>query len=93
VVARTAEQRIEDASEARVPGADIVGELMRAAWNGDEDTFDRLFDAWFAILYAEAWRRTESHVSAEALVREIALERICEAAERPYLRTLGRVAD
>jgi hypothetical protein len=77
-------------TERRAPGADIAGELMRAAWSGDEETFDRLFDAWFAVLYAEALRKTREPSRAEALVRELVFEQICAAAERPLGQPLGR---
>lgn len=77
---------------ARTPGADIAGELMRAAWQGDEDTYDRLFDAWFAVLYAEAWRQTRNRAQAEKLTRKLAIDRICAAAERPLAQSLGRTS-
>jgi hypothetical protein len=64
----------------------VPGELMRAALRGDAETFDRLFDAWFAVLYVAAWQRTGNRARAEALTREMALEQILGAAERP----LGR---
>jgi hypothetical protein len=67
----------------RVPGADIAAELMRAAFAGDQETFDRLFDAWFAVLYAEAWRATRDPKRAAERAREMVIERIEAAAERP----------
>ena len=76
----------------RTAGADVPGELMRAAWRGDEATFDRLFDAWFAVLYAAAWRRTGDRARAEALTREMAVRQILDAAERPLPGTLGRAS-
>ena len=79
--------RTRRAAEAHVPD-----ELMRAAWRGDEETFDRLFDAWFAVLYAAAWQRTNDRARAEALTREMAVRQILEAAERPLAGTLGRAS-
>jgi hypothetical protein len=76
----------------RAPGADVPDELMRAVWRGDEATFDRLFDAWFAVLYAAAWRETGDRARAEALTREMAVRQILDAAERPLPRTLGRAS-
>jgi hypothetical protein len=81
-----------DHRAARTPGADIAGELMRAAWRGDAATFDRLFDAWFAVLYAEAWRRTRNRAQAEELTRQLAIDRVCAAAERPLAQSLGRTS-
>jgi hypothetical protein len=65
---------------------------MRAAWRGDQETFGRLFDAWFAVLYARAWRQTQDRARAEALTRELVLDEILRAAERPLARALGRVS-
>jgi hypothetical protein len=70
----------------------VPGELMRAAWRGDEETFDRLFDVWFAVLYAKAWRKTRDRARAEALTREMIMTEIAGAAERPVARTLGRAS-
>ena len=56
----------------------------------DEETFDRLFDAWFAVLYAKAWRQTQDHERAEALTRQMVMDGIVAAAERPLARALGR---
>ena len=81
-----------DRGAERTPGADIADELMRAAWRGDEATFDRLFDAWFAVLYSEAWRRTRNRAQAEKLTRQLAIDRICAAAERPLAQSLGRTS-
>lgn len=79
-------------SRQRAPGVDVPDELMRAVWRGDEETFDRLFDAWFAVLYASAWRRTGDRARAEALTREMAVRQILDAAERPLPGTLGRAS-
>jgi hypothetical protein len=79
-----------EANRARQRGADVPDELMRAVWRGDEETFDRLFDAWFAVLYAAAWQQTRDRTRAEALTREMAVRQILDAAERPLRGTLGR---
>ena len=78
--------------DQRVPRADVPDELMRAVWRGDAATFDRLFDAWFAVLYAAAWQRTGDRARAEALTREMAVRQILDAAERPLRGTLGRAS-
>jgi hypothetical protein len=77
-------------SRQRAAGTQVPDELMRAVWRGDEETFARLFDAWFAVLYAAAWQRTRDRARAEALTREMAVRQILDAAERPLRGTRGR---
>lgn len=92
-MARVAEIRQETHRPGQhAPSVRVADELMRAAWSGDENTFDRLFDAWFAVLYAAAWRRTGDRAGAEALTREMAVAQILAAAERPLAGAPGRAS-
>lgn len=80
-------ERSEPLGETELEG-DVAAELIRAILGDDRETFDRLFDAWFAVLYAAAWQQTRSPALAEALARRTALDRVRgrlaqERARRP----------